>query len=658
MKQSAVDSVQVAGEGVAGSSQPPTANRQPIRRHAFGLAFLASLAITIFIVPLIKGEVFTLRDHFDYIQPLRWFTATEMQAGRLPLWNPYNASGEPWLANPQTGVFYPPAWLHLVLPFATAYMLYLFIHVLILGWGAYLLFARDASRGAALVGAVALMFSGPMLSLLDTANNYATLAWIPLALWCAAEGAWRRGGIVLALAFLAGEPFFAAVGAALYAVVSWSRRVDESSNGTSKTRRLAGSGLLALGLSAVQLFPFLAFVRTSDRVGGTAASVVLADSMPLRDWLRIAMPPKLGDGGFDPTLGQQFIPVVYVGVVVLALAILGVGGRVFGWRLRDGKPAPPLLLWLALLTAAIVLSTGPGVLAHLPLTLFRYPARLVPFGALALAALAVAGWDRIRPDRRWADLILIGLVLLDVAPRVRPLLVSGPFRRDVVPYARELGAGTKIMRVGVVDSAKRAAWMAGYLNLYDRRFDAFTPAPAVADHYVKRHGELLDSPNRRELTKRAIGWVLTSYDLPYPFEPVARNDGVTMYRNPGALPMAALMMYDPPRIVPLDAHLGTSHASVTVEAEREGVVVLHQQAALGWRVTVDGLEARSIAVDGLFRGVRTPRGRHEIAWVYRPPALLGGAIVTMLTLISLTLFSFVKRTWRGKNFSSCPSNVE
>ena len=34
--------------------------------------------------------------------------------------------------------------------------------------------------GAALVGAVALMFSGPVLSLLDVSNNLATFAWIPL----------------------------------------------------------------------------------------------------------------------------------------------------------------------------------------------------------------------------------------------------------------------------------------------------------------------------------------------------------------------------------------------------------------------------------------------------------------------------------------------
>jgi hypothetical protein len=589
--------------------------------HRLALVLIAIFAIIPFLAPLLQREVFTVRDHFDYFQPLRWFTATELQAGRLPLWNPYNASGEPWLANPQTGVFYPPTWLHVALPFATAYMLYLLFHMLVMGWGAYLFFARDASPGAAMVGAVALMFSGPVLSLLDVSNNYATLAWIPLALWCAAAGAWRRGGIVLALAFLAGEPFFAAVAAVLYAIVWTGRRVGDSSSNSSKTGRLVGSALLAFGLSAIQLFPFLAFVRISDRAGGTDASVVLYDSMTLRDWLRIAMPSS--------TTGQGFIPVVYVGVVVLVLVLFGIRRRTLGW--------------LILLSFSIGLSTGPTFLAHLPLTLFRYPARLVPLGALALVALAVAGWDRIRPNRRWADLMVMALVLVDLGPRVRPLLRSAPFRTDVVPYAREVGAGTKIMRVGPVDPAKRAEWIAGYLNLYDRRFDAFTPAPAIAESYVELHRRLLDAPTREELAKRGIGWVVTSYDLAPAFEPVTRRDGVTLYRNRDTLPMGVLMMREPMRIVQMGVRFDTSRTSVTLDAPREGVVVLHQRTAPGWRVSIDGLEARSVTVGDVFRGVQVTHGPHEIVWTYRPPGLFFGAMVTIVSLIALTLFSFVKR---------------
>ena len=47
------------------------------------------------------------------------------------------------MANPQTGVFYPPTWLFAIFPFETAYMLYLALHLVILAWGAYLLFARS-----------------------------------------------------------------------------------------------------------------------------------------------------------------------------------------------------------------------------------------------------------------------------------------------------------------------------------------------------------------------------------------------------------------------------------------------------------------------------------------------------------------------------------
>src|ERR1043165_8404721 len=138
----------------------PRSQQAASSSHRFALALLFVIALAMFALPLVRGEGFALPDPFAYSQPLHWFTSMELKGGRLPLWNPYNASREPWLANPQTGVVYPPARVFLPLPLAPAYMLYLFFHVVVLGWGAYLLFARTASRGAAFVGAVALMCSG------------------------------------------------------------------------------------------------------------------------------------------------------------------------------------------------------------------------------------------------------------------------------------------------------------------------------------------------------------------------------------------------------------------------------------------------------------------------------------------------------------------
>ena len=202
---------------------------------------IAVVALLAFSKPLLYREVPTLRDHFDYFQPLRWFTAEELRHGRLPLWNAYSASGEPWLANPQTAVFYPPAWLFVALPFATAYTLFLALHVMLAGWGAFLLFNRFASQGAALAAALALMFCGPVMSLLDINNNLASFAWIPLVLWCAlAKVRPQWSALAIAMSFLAGEPFFAAAGALAFALI--------------RRRDAINVALTSIGFSAIQLF--------------------------------------------------------------------------------------------------------------------------------------------------------------------------------------------------------------------------------------------------------------------------------------------------------------------------------------------------------------------------------------------------------------------
>ena len=613
------------------------ASRETLRaawsRHAFALVVTALLAATLFAPALARQEVFSLRDHFDYFQPLRWFTAQELASGRLPLWNPYSASGEPWLANPQTGVFYPPAWLFLVLPFPAAYMLYLLLHLVLLGWGGYLLFARGRSQGAALVGAAALMFSGPVLSLLDVSNNFATLAWLPLVLWCAAERAWRRGAATLALAFLAAEPFFAALAAALFAIVFLVRRDGEEATPKRRIHGLLLSALFAFGLTAVQLLPFLEFVRGSDRLAAMGDALVLQDSMPLRDWPRVAVPPSLDATAIDRHLGQHFIPIIYMGVPVLLFALIGLTTL---RRRRD------TLGWLALLVLAIAVSAGPSLLTRLPLTIFRYPARLVPIAALAVAGLAAIGWQRIRPERRWLDLVIVLVIVADLLPRAMPLLATVPFRTDVVPYAKEIGTTAKVLRFGQIDPVHRGRWMSGYLNLYDRRFDAFTAAPLANAKYLDLYRNLLQTPTFARYAYAGIGYILTDYELPLPWYPVAGEGDVRVYRNRDAFPVAAHFTPGSAAVRHARWELDTSHARVTVNAPRDGVVVLRQQAAPGWRVTVDGAAAEPLLIDGIFRGVNVRRGHHEIVWTYRPATLFIGAAMTLVTLCTIFFSLFVK----------------
>jgi hypothetical protein len=498
------------------------------RRTAFVVIALVALVITI--KPLVRGEVFTFRDHFGYFQPMRWHTALELRHLTLPLWNPYNASGEPWLANPQTGVFYPPTWLFAVLPFATAYMLFLLLHIGLLGGGAFLLFARRVRVEAALAGAVGLMVAGPALSLLDVTNNYTTLAWLPLVIWCGvARASARTSALAIALSFLAGEPFFAAIGALLFVLIRRDLRTS------------AITALGAFGLSAVQLLPFLELIRGSDRTASIAREQVFRDSMYPAHWLRIAVPPQMDANGFDPHLFEHFIPVVYCGAIVVVLAVLALATSL---RRRDARA------WLGLLAVSVIASAGwflPPVewlFAHLPVTLFRYPARLVPLGALAIAALAALGWEWIAArasspsTRRWLTLAAVAAIAADGLIHAAPLLASAPFTWQRVPYAADVARGSKFIRLPGASWSDRAAWIDGYLNLFDRRFDAWTAAPVATARYTALYEDALIGARLEMLDQMAVGFLVGTQHLGRPFLPVARSGRVTVYRNPHALPMA------------------------------------------------------------------------------------------------------------------------
>lgn len=640
----------------------------PPVRHRFALGLIVVVATLLFAGPLLRDEVLVVRDHSDYFQPLRWFTAMELRAGRLPLWNPYNASGEAWLANPQTGVFYPPSWLFLAIPFARAYVLYLLLHVALLGWGGYRLFARMTSPGAAMVGAVALMLAGPVLSLLDVSNNLATFAWLPLVLFCALDGRPVRGGVVLAMAFLAGEPFFAALGAAMYVAIALRQKV--------RIRNIVLASAIAFGLSAVQLLPFLELVRTSERASGSVTGgEILRDSMPLADWLRIAVPPH-GGVLVDPKLHQHFIPIVYVGIAVLLLAAIGLATS---WR------RPATHGWLALLAFAVAVAAGPAFLVSLPLTLFRYPARLVPFAALAIAALAALGWERLRPDRRWVDLVVILIVVVDLRTATAPLFVSGPFRKDVVPYPKVVGEESKILRIGTPAFGARSWWVLGYLNLYDRRYDVFTAAPLVDNRYYATYLEAVGGPKGQLLAFLPVGWVISDRALGPPMQFVTGGPQVALYRHRNYRPMAAVWtrvrseasadaalraMIDgrsrdaltvtpaaapalaqaPFEVYPFTPELTTSSARVVVSAPRDGVLVLAQRDAPGWRVTVDGKASEKLLANGIFRSVAVAAGHHEIVWTYRPGSLLAGAAMTLITCFATAFLVFVKRRSNRKSF--------
>ncbi len=86
-------------------------------KHRFPLFFsLAFLSLFLFLFGGPPG----FRDGAHFYGPLFEYLRSELVAGRLPLWNPYENLGQPLAANPTTMLFYPGLWIALsltLLPF-------------------------------------------------------------------------------------------------------------------------------------------------------------------------------------------------------------------------------------------------------------------------------------------------------------------------------------------------------------------------------------------------------------------------------------------------------------------------------------------------------------------------------------------------------------
>lgn len=269
--------------------------------------------------------------------------------GEVPLWNPYNNGGHPFLADTQSAVFYPPrlltvAWANITDRTApgelyAALQNEMALHVLL---GSLLMYAfvrrltaRDdepatlRSVVAGLVAALTFGYGGylsgyPPLQLAVLEAG----VWLPLVLlgiFQATRGP-RPGwlcivlaGVALGLSLLAGHPqtslFTIYVALAFLAVRLWQHQ--RARRGLFVRRFVLAAillGVVAGGLAAVQLLPGLEYTRLSTREELNVDDK--GNGFPFQDIAQVLFP------GFV----SEWSPL-YVGIAGLALAVLAVWKR-------------------------------------------------------------------------------------------------------------------------------------------------------------------------------------------------------------------------------------------------------------------------------------------------------------------------------------------
>lgn len=114
-----------------------------------------------------------LADPYFQFEPWRIFAKSRLLVGKIPLWDPYNAGGVPFLANPQTAIFYPLNFFYYFLPINLSLNLIPFLKITLMMFFSYLYFRRvEVSKKSAALGSLLCAFAGfPVLWLLWPHTN-------------------------------------------------------------------------------------------------------------------------------------------------------------------------------------------------------------------------------------------------------------------------------------------------------------------------------------------------------------------------------------------------------------------------------------------------------------------------------------------------------
>jgi uncharacterized membrane protein YfhO len=292
-----------------------------------------------FIVVFFRENIFPAHGSFiggiDVAQYFLWhaqFIKEQLLSGSVPLWNPYYYSGHPFIANPQTFVFYPATLLFAALPLPWAFNIDTLLHIYLAAAGMYCFVLRiTESRSSGLVSAVVYSLSGYFMNRiyaghLTMIHTAALLPWI----FYLFEKGYKTGqtrfflitGLVFGLQILSGEPqnnYYTALFLAVYALIRYASTPQPARPKSfyQPVAFLVLIMLVAFGISAVQVLPSCEFMSLSDRAEKTY-QFATAYSFPPQNLFAFLAPAVN-----NSSLKQDVEYAGYLGILAVILAGIG-----------------------------------------------------------------------------------------------------------------------------------------------------------------------------------------------------------------------------------------------------------------------------------------------------------------------------------------------
>ena len=406
------------------------------------------LLVAVYPKVLLGFESFYYRDYGVLGYPCIYYHHAAFWRGELPLWNPLSNCGAPFLAQWGTMTLYPFSLFYLILPLPWSLTYFCFGHLLLGSLGMYFLgFRWTGSRFASGLAGTAFVFNGVTFSCLAWPNYAVALGWMPWVV-LATEQAWSKGGraviiaaLTASLQLLSGVPEVVLLTWGLIGPL-WLHALKTSPNARgAMTGRLALAVLLAAGLVAVQVLPFVDLLAHSQRDRTFSVSKW---AMPAWGWGNFLVPLfhcfETPQGPFFQHT-QEFFGSYYPGIGMLALAGWGV------YKTRDVR------VWILAGSSvvAVLLAMGengflfPLVKRVFPLaSIARYPVKFLILSGFAvplIAAFAAARMEATESGEsgEHRSLLYCSAIIATLVAIVLVLAKLHPFAYDQWPVTLKNG---------------------------------------------------------------------------------------------------------------------------------------------------------------------------------------------------------------------------
>ncbi len=582
------------------------------------------------------------------------FVSQSLHEGELPLWTPYIYCGHPFAANIQTALFYPPRLVAILLGGLSAdRMLYsleveLILHVLLAGIFCYVLLQElGIGRAASLIGATSFQLGAFFASQAEHLGAIEGAAWLPciwLLLLRLSRNPRLRDAILLsgalATPILTGFMPLATVsyiasGLLIIVLVVFGRASPKL------MAMYLAAALGAMLLCAVALLPgmqlmFLSVSRfRTDWMGK-------GGGLPLRSLYTLVWPADYA-GPTDITLMY-----LYSGMVVLI-------GAISSLFQRNRKIAGAFLLLVGISALFMLGESTPfgDVYPYLVPAIIRgsiYPlAWIAPF-SLSLCIAGACGLSTLTTHRR-IIYPLLAIAICDLTwfgsnrrfnsttkaaePGVTESSFAGspellnvvryftrttnpPSRIDTINDSLDWSGSAMITNVPTANGADPMT-LSSYMNV--RR--TFAKGERWGYFYQ------VTDPTSSVLESLNICCLLTRTRIPP--EQLARS----AYSNVAEVP-GGFLYYSrtaSPRFRLAEGQVKVKQYrrnSVHLETDSStpGLLISSEVNYPGWKAAIDGQPAPVLTVNGAFRGLQMPAGKHSVEFRFAPTILLISGLIS------------------------------